>query len=66
MPIAKLLINKASGTLPSELCQLAGTAVSDHRDLGADWSVAELRVPIGRAGDAWEVAYEAVRETPDR
>jgi hypothetical protein len=64
MPTAKLLIDKGAKTLPEEPVKLAGLTVADHRDLSGKWSVADLGVNIGTAGDAWDIAYDAVRETP--
>lgn len=64
MPTAKLIIDNSANALPRELNRLAGTTVADHRDLSEKFSVADLGVPVGRAGDVWDLAYEAVRETP--
>ena len=64
MPTAKLLIDKASKALPNEPTKLAGVTVADHRVLSVKWGLADLGIAIGTAGDAWDIAHDAVRETP--
>jgi subtilisin family serine protease len=66
MPIAKLIIDKSAIASHEQLNQVGGTSVSDYRDLSPSFSVAELGIPVGRAGDAWDIAYEAVRQTPSQ
>lgn len=65
MPVAKLLIDKRSGALPPQPVKLVGQPIAGLTNVGNRYSVADLGVPIGRAGEAWDIAYEAVRETPE-
>src|SRR4051812_37607197 len=66
MPTAKLILEHSAAELPRQPNRLAGATVADHRDLGKKFSVADLGIPVGRAADSWDIAYEAVRETPGR
>src|SRR5437763_10373310 len=66
MPTAKLIIDHSTNALPRQLNKLAGTTVTDQRNLSEKFSVADLGVQVGHAGDAWDLAYEAVRQTPDQ
>jgi hypothetical protein len=66
MSAAKLIIDHTSGALPRQPDSLAGTSVKEHRDLSAKFSVADTGISVAGAGEAWEVAYQAVRETPNQ
>lgn len=64
MPTAKLIIDKSAQALPREPNRLVGNPIADLRDLSEKFSVADIGCQVGRAGDAWDIAYQAVRETP--
>ncbi|WP_306602171.1 S8 family serine peptidase [Geothrix sp. 21YS21S-2] len=66
MPNVKLIIPNPPGTPLAHLRHLAGTAVSDQRSLGAHFTLADLGIPLGGPGDAWDVAHEAALQMQRR
>jgi hypothetical protein len=66
MPSAKLIIANTPGETRRELNQLAGTSVADYRDLSEKFSLADVGVEVANARDSWEIAYEAVRQPPEK
>jgi subtilisin family serine protease len=64
MPTAKLIIDKSAKALPREPNRLVANPIADLLDLSEKFSVADIGFQIGKAGDAWDIAYQAVRETP--
>jgi subtilisin family serine protease len=64
MPTAKLIIENATGGRPHEINRLAGSELADYRALSQRFSLADTGQHVGRAADAWDIAYKAVLESP--